>query len=163
MKSISTFIIAFLIVGFFFLALPEKGFSGVNLGCCITEIPGGECLGCGLLEDCAISEGDCPADALFFNGEACLTNGIEECKNLEGTELGCCVITAGNCNDNQLIGACDEGEGIAWFIDTDCSEVPQCAPINNPIPTLSEWGLIAIAVVLGIVGFMVMRRRKLTA
>lgn len=32
-----------------------------------------------------------------------------------------------------------------------------------PIPTLSEWGLIAMAGVLGIVGFMVIRRRKVTA
>ena len=31
------------------------------------------------------------------------------------------------------------------------------------IPTLSEWGLIAMAGVLGLVGFMVIRRRKLTA
>ena len=31
------------------------------------------------------------------------------------------------------------------------------------IPTLSEWGLIAMAGILGIVGFMVMRRRKVTA
>ncbi len=32
-----------------------------------------------------------------------------------------------------------------------------------PIPTLSEWGLIAMAGILGIVGFMVIRRRKVTA
>ncbi|GJM17305.1 MAG: hypothetical protein DHS20C13_26320 [Thermodesulfobacteriota bacterium] len=33
----------------------------------------------------------------------------------------------------------------------------------NPaqVPTLSEWGLISTAAILGIVGFMVMRRRKL--
>ena len=31
------------------------------------------------------------------------------------------------------------------------------------IPTLSEWGLIAMAAILGIVGFMVLRRRKVTA
>jgi len=31
------------------------------------------------------------------------------------------------------------------------------------IPTLSEWGLIAMAGLLGIIGFMVMRRRKVTA
>jgi hypothetical protein len=31
------------------------------------------------------------------------------------------------------------------------------------IPTLSEWGLIAMAGVLGIVGFMVICRRKITA
>jgi len=33
----------------------------------------------------------------------------------------------------------------------------------RPIPTLSEWGLIVMAGILGIVGFMVIRRRKLTA
>ena len=31
------------------------------------------------------------------------------------------------------------------------------------VPTLSQWGLIALAGVLGIIGFMVMRRRKATA
>jgi len=31
------------------------------------------------------------------------------------------------------------------------------------VPTLSEWGLIAMAGILGIVGFMFIRRRKLTA
>ena len=37
-----------------------------------------------------------------------------------------------------------------------------CGDIIRPIPTLSEWGLIAMAGALGIVGFMVMRRRKAT-
>ena len=32
-----------------------------------------------------------------------------------------------------------------------------------PVPTLSEWGLIAMAGILGIVGFMVIRRMKVTA
>ena len=36
-------------------------------------------------------------------------------------------------------------------------------PLSRNIPTLSEWGLIAMAGILGIVGFMVMRRRKVTA
>jgi hypothetical protein len=31
---------------------------------------------------------------------------------------------------------------------------------NIPIPTLSEWGLIAMAAILGIVGYLVIRRRK---
>jgi len=34
---------------------------------------------------------------------------------------------------------------------------------TSPIPTLSEWGLISVAVILGIVGFMVIRRRKVAA
>jgi len=42
----------------------------------------------------------------------------------------------------------------------------QCVFINSlpsNVPTLSEWGLIAMAGILGIVGFMVIRRRKVTA
>ncbi len=35
--------------------------------------------------------------------------------------------------------------------------------IVTQVPTLSEWGLIAMAGILGIVGFMVMRRRKVSA
>ena len=35
--------------------------------------------------------------------------------------------------------------------------------IPEPIPTLSEWGLIAMASILGIAGFVVIRRRKVTA
>ena len=38
-----------------------------------------------------------------------------------------------------------------------------CFDVPRPIPTLSEWGLIAMAAILGIVGFMVIRRRKVTA
>ncbi|MEX0999020.1 MAG: IPTL-CTERM sorting domain-containing protein [Thermodesulfobacteriota bacterium] len=34
---------------------------------------------------------------------------------------------------------------------------------NVNVPTLSEWGLIAMAGILGIVGFMVLKRRKVTA
>ena len=32
--------------------------------------------------------------------------------------------------------------------------------VVTPIPTISEWGLIAMVAVLGLVGFMVIRRRK---
>ena len=45
-------------------------------------------------------------------------------------------------------------------------EVIQCnitGGFASPVPTLSEWGLIAMASILGIVGFMVVRRRKVTA
>ena len=53
---------------------------------------------------------------------------------------------------------------------TVIGQLPDCAdgmeffirPPSN-VPTLSEWGLIAMAGILGIVGFMVMRKRKVTA
>ncbi len=49
---------------------------------------------------------------------------------------------------------------------TDCELlVSQLNGVRNvrPIPTLSEWGLIALAGVLGIVGFITIQRRKGTA
>jgi hypothetical protein len=52
--------------------------------------------------------------------------------------------------ENITTGECNETIGL-------CTEAPAA------IPTLSEWGLIAMAGVLGIVGFMVLRRRKVTA
>jgi len=36
-------------------------------------------------------------------------------------------------------------------------------PSTSIVPTLSEWGLIAMAGILGIIGFMVLRRRKAAA
>jgi hypothetical protein len=46
-----------------------------------------------------------------------------------------------------------EAKGLAF----DC-----VAPPTN-VPTLSEWGLVAMAGILGIVGFMIIRRKKATA
>ncbi len=51
-------------------------------------------------------------------------------------------------------------DAIVFFDDArDCELV-------RPIPTLSGWGLLSLAVVLGIlgiVGFLVIRRRKVSA
>ena len=112
MKSISTFVIAFLIVGFFFLALPEKG-----------------------------------------NAQRPLPPF-------------CCQVTLNSCVDEIEVGVpitCNDSDIV---LDTFCNDsTGQCVQpaINTPIPTISEWGLIAMASILGIVGFMVIRRRKLTA
>ncbi len=55
---------------------------------------------------------------------------------------------------------------VASVLDEDIDSNPVekiwVLPPRN-IPTLSEWGLIAMAVVLGIVGLLAIRRRKVTA
>ncbi len=53
---------------------------------------------------------------------------------------------------------CDSGRGARRSI-CPC-EQPQ---VVSPIPTLSEWGLLAMASILGIIGFIVIRRRKVSA
>jgi len=47
-------------------------------------------------------------------------------------------------------------------LESNTAQVTWILPIRN-VPTLSQWGLIAMASILGIVGFMVMRRRKVAA
>ena len=53
----------------------------------------------------------------------------------------------------------DESDEIFILINENCGfEI-----LPDIVPTLSEWGLIAMAAVLGIVGFFVIRRRQVTA
>ena len=67
-----------------------------------------------------------------------------------------------------------EGQSVRisfdWFVPQNFTGPAFCqldnvsvSSVISPIPTLSEWGLITMAGILGIVGFMVMRRRKATA
>ena len=109
----SLFIAVFLIAGFSFLALPEKGFAGLavpSTGCCITPIG-----------DCTNFDGDavaCLAESVLENGTCTFEGPGGICANLE--------------------------------------------PISTPIPTMSEWGLIATALVLAAVGvgYITLRRKQ---
>jgi len=66
------------------------------------------------------------------------------------------IVNTATFNLETVILTCTNGRGIVVLDD--------CTPIvKAPIPTLSEWGLITMAGILGIVGFMVIRRRKVTA
>jgi len=120
-KSISIFVSAFLIIGFFFLAIPEKGSSVIIPGgppCC-DILPENECVG----------------------GES----AFEFCQRDE------CISLPELCVFSEDAICVEEGPGGASCV----------LPAN--IPTMSEWGLIALAMVIGIIGFIVFRRRKVTA
>jgi len=128
-NKFSLFLATFLIIGFFFLALPEKGFSGITTlpggpPCCEVRFDFGNlCEGGDEAAKTCEAEGLCDAaDCVFFDNRICVPDN-------ESGELGSCV-------EPQTISA---------------------------VPTLSQWGLIAIAVVLGIIGFIVIRRRKVSA
>jgi len=75
--------------------------------------------------------------------------------NIGGSrELYTIDVTTGAATLVGLNGVDEDIDGLAWL--EDCGVV-------TTISTLSEWGLIATAGILGIVVFMVMRRRKVTA
>ena len=168
----SLFVATFLIIGFFFLALPEEGYSGLPTSpggppCC-DVIEQGTCVGgdpnamtaCGSQ---ACSEGECS----FLKNEICVEGGQGSGRCEQPT--GCCQLFAPDgpdeCFGTNDIPECEakKGEFIPGGV---CSTngIECIGPQVSPIPTLSQWGLIAMAGILGIIGFiMVIRRRKVSA
>jgi len=93
-----------------------------------------------------------PADVQVFGvGNVFLGSTTVNLTPTNGTFLG--VISERPITRIELTGFAEE------FYELSFGE----CDFARPIPTLSEWGLIAMAGILGIVGFMVMRRRKATA
>ena len=82
------------------------------------------------------------------------TQGVENCSQNGGFEP-CLSITI-NEESNSIFVECLD-------IDTGSCTFTNVKKIVTNVPTISEWGLIAMAGILGIVGFMVIRRRKITA
>ena len=82
--------------------------------------------------------------------------------------INCCQISENECADNsegpilcmegnlQEDAFCDESSGRCRTELTPIQKV-------NPIPTLTELGVIAMAGILGIVAFIAIRRRKANA
>jgi len=105
---------------------------------------------------------------------------------LSTPESGYAIENGSDCCSSHVPAGCDDATcsdtvcdmngfccDVSW--NTQCAEEAKefcevCGgtppPSVSDIPTMSEWGLIALAVVLGIVGivgFMVIRRRKVSA
>lgn len=98
-----------------------------------------------------------------------LSNPADFCDNeaVFGANGGECFESSGPVNPNPPPGmSCGPGSGSAGFdpegiceqeIEDFCEELAA-----RTIPTLSEWGLMVMAALLGFVGFMVVRRRRVT-
>lgn len=170
-NRISIFIIAFLVLGFFFVTMPENGISGMafDLGCCRTESapplePGGECIACEGF-NCYTSESFCASEGGFYtDGFICSEQDDSRCLATV-VQDGCCVTEQGICVDDQTALECSNNiaGGEIWVSAQSCSSVPQCGGSTANVPTLSEWGLIAMAGILGLVGFFLLVRRKVAA
>ncbi|MEM7009050.1 MAG: IPTL-CTERM sorting domain-containing protein, partial [Thermodesulfobacteriota bacterium] len=82
--------------------------------------------------------------------------------------LGSSILRTGpDANTNQLSLFVTSAEMAALYnpadnpeFDADMCIIPV---LTSNVPTLSEWGMVVMAGILGIVGFMVIRRRKTTA
>jgi hypothetical protein len=87
--------------------------------------------------------------------DICNTSGV--CESLS---IGCCVFAPNDCYETSE-GACREQRGLFKGQDVLCSEVAQCNIVISPIPTLNQWGLIAMAGLLGLFSlFIIIRRHR---
>jgi len=94
----------------------------------------------------------------FFPGGMCIFG--EPDSFCELPTQGCCVIEPGVC-EITTEGVC-EAEGGAYQGDGSfCEGNPECVAPIAPIPTIGEWGMIAMAGLLGIFSlFIIMRRNR---
>lgn len=158
--------VLFLTLGLFVFLNPEKAYSGIpfSLGCCLQQNGTSSCLGCGEFgERCAVPQQQCLDDLNgdFFQGGSFCTEGTpgEARCLIGGPSEGCCVFEDGDCSDNVTVSSCG---GDLWYIGSPCSEILQCTQ-RETVPTMSTWGIIAMAGILGIVGFIVIRKRMASA
>ena len=83
-----------------------------------------------------------------------ITENVPSAWTLEGIE----------CTQAPGISSSPIENGVS--VSCDSANLIECTFTNSftrNVPTLNEWGLIALAVVLGLVGFMVIRKRKLVS
>ena len=79
--------------------------------------------------------------------------------------LGCCQFQ-GACAETGLLECNNTLGSQGWFLGEMCNDITNECPGFNPpknVPTMSQWGLVALAGVLGIIAFIGIRRKKQTA
>ena len=163
------FIATFLITSFIFLTLAEKGYTGIGMipPCpCDTGMTG-EFSGNEIINT-VCPGGILGSDSGFTIDENGVSVFLENPPSLMystsggGGEGSVCILNSANNLGWLIILNNEEFEQCNERLIQGCDLLP-APPPPAQVPTLSEWGLIAMAAIMGIVGFMVIRRRKITA
>jgi IPTL-CTERM motif len=123
-------------------------------GCCAIESP----LSC----NAGIIEVACEAIPGFLPGDWQI--GVQTCNSIDqcaGPPTGCCVLAPEDCivtNEDS----CGADGGEYQGDGKSCDDVPECQPeppIVTNVPTISQWGMIAMAGLLGIFSLLIIMRR----
>lgn len=126
-------------------------------GCCRTP-DNAFCLGCDA--NCAATETLCGAlDGIFIGSTQACVSEFGDCGDLPAGLTGCCLGSGGACSGGVSYDSCFAGGGQFWSAG-ECSVASFC--VSSNIPTMSEWGLIATALVLALVGagYITLCRKK---
>lgn len=150
-----------LVAGFFFLSTPETGYAQPVSDCCFEH----DTTGC---DNAACEATICADDPFCCNEEwddLCVDEAESFCGSLCPKEPEGCCTELGTFPDACEIlteEECIEHGGIYQGDDTNCNDFNECHA--RPIPTMSEWGLIAFAGILGLISFFYyFTRRKQNA
>jgi hypothetical protein len=95
---------------------------------------------------------NCP-DCTWTEGAAC--NQVS-CNPIQGA---CCEQTNESASCTQTSQAGCNCENCTWTRETDCEDIT-CDPLFTPIPTVSEWGLVIMALLLLVGGKVYFGRRQ---
>lgn len=140
----------------------EAGWFAIPPVCCVTPETN-TCVGCD--SGCATLPTYCARNGGEERGEfqICVDEGPgnAECVKTQVELTGCCVSAPGQCAEDLDKEQClSDTDGKIWIVNQGCDAQPLCQTKN--VPALSQWTLIGVALVLGIVGFIIVRRRQLT-
>jgi len=160
-NSLSLIVLSIMYVTFLTVIFPKIGVSQpATLGCCYNR-DANECVGC--VGNCSLSQELCGSNSWYVNGDEgykCVLVPPDQDQSCEpASGPGCCEYNERNCVDDVDFSACN-GVGVAWFEQESCSNVPQCLQaVQAPIPTLTNWGFIALGGILVAAGLYAIRRR----
>ena len=162
-NQFSIFLLTFLVVGLFSLALTVIEASALALpaGCCRTS-DDAFCLGC--VSGCSATESYCEAQGgIFIGSEQACVDPFGDCGSVPEDSRGCCLRADNLCSEDRTFDECFQAEeGQFWVADESCSFVSDCQEAR-PIPTISEWGLIAMAGFFVLIGIWGITRKKAVA
>lgn len=167
MKTTLTIIATFVVFSLIFISSANYSHAQGDFGCCRTvdapNVPAGECVGCEG-ENCLTSGAYCTSVGGFISGGTCVSQPEGAiCDDLIFSP-GCCVTSPGLCLEDVEFDDCIfVEEGILLAPGESCEVIELCELPSKNVPALSQWALIVLAGVLGILGLAVIRRRKATA
>ncbi len=144
---------------------------------------------CDIAETCNGTDAECPADEMQASGVLCSDDGNEctsdicdgigaSCTHPDNLQCGACCMPNSSCRDDLLSSSCvglggtfigsgevcdgdSDGDGVADVCDvcpgvSDADFGPEC---QEAIPTVSEWGLVVLALLLAVAGKVCFGRR----
>lgn len=99
---------------------------------------------------------------------ACVGDDLSWSEGLDCSEITCNAALGACCRASEMTAECvqstqaecpDDPPFLTWYRDTDCAEIT-CEPLFTPIPTVSEWGLVIMALLLLVGGKVYFGRRQ---